>query len=107
TKLGREITVAAREGGPDPDGNFRLRLAIQRARENNMPMDNIDRAIKRGAGGGEGGANFEEIVYEGYGPNGAALMVRALTDNRNRTASEVRSVFTRGGGNLGESGCVA
>lgn len=107
TKLGREISVAAREGGPDPDGNFRLRLAIQHARENNMPMDNIDRAIKRGTGGGEGGANFEEITYEGYGPGGAALMVQALTDNRNRTAAEVRSVFTRGGGNLGESGCVA
>lgn len=107
TKLGREISVAAREGGPDPDGNFRLRLAIQHARESNMPMDNIDRAIKRGAGGAEGGASFEEITYEGYGPGGTALMVRALTDNRNRTASDVRSVFTRGGGNLGESGCVA
>jgi YebC/PmpR family DNA-binding regulatory protein len=107
TKLGREISVAAREGGADPDGNFRLRLAVQHARESNMPIDNIDRAIKRGAGGGEGGANYEEITYEGYGPGGAALMVRALTDNRNRTASDVRSVFTRGGGSLGESGCVA
>lgn len=107
TKLGREISVAAREGGGDPDGNFRLRLAIQHARENNMPMDNVERAIKRGTGGGEGGANFEEVTYEGYGPGGTALLVRALTDNRNRTASDVRSVFTRGGGNLGESGCVA
>ena len=107
TKLGREISVAAREGGPDPDGNFRLRLAVQHARESNMPIENIDRAIKRGAGGAEGGANFEEITYEGYGPGGTALMVRALTDNRNRTASDVRSVFTRGGGSLGETGCVA
>ena len=107
TKLGREITVAAREGGADPNGNFRLRLAIQHARENNMPMENVERAIKRGVGGGEGGANFEEITYEGYGPAGVALMVHAVTDNRNRTASEVRSVFTRGGGNLGETGCVS
>jgi YebC/PmpR family DNA-binding regulatory protein len=107
TKLGREISVAAREGGPDPDGNFRLRLAVQHARESNMPIENIDRAIKRGAGGAEGGANYEEITYEGYGPGGTALMVRALTDNRNRTASDVRSVFTRGGGSLGEAGCVA
>jgi YebC/PmpR family DNA-binding regulatory protein len=107
TKLGREISVAAREGGADPDGNFRLRLAVQHARESNMPIDNIDRAIKRGAGGAEGGANYEEITYEGYGPGGTALMVRALTDNRNRTASDVRSVFTRSGGSLGESGCVA
>ena len=107
TKLGREISVAAREGGADPDGNFRLRLAMQHARESNMPIDNIDRAIKRGTGGAEGGAHYEEITYEGYGPGGTALMVRALTDNRNRTASDVRSVFTRGGGNLGESGCVA
>ena len=107
TKLGREITVAAREGGADPNGNFRLRLAIQHARENNMPMENVDRAIKRGIGGGEGSANFEEITYEGYGPAGVAVMVNAVTDNRNRTASEVRSVFTRGGGNLGETGCVS
>lgn len=107
TKLGREITVSAREGGPDADANFRLRLAIQRARENNMPMDNIERAIKRATGGGEGGAAFEEVSYEGYGPGGTAIFVRALTDNRNRTASEVRSVFTRAGGALGERGSVA
>lgn len=106
TKLGREISVAARDGGGDPNANFRLRLAVQRARENNMPMENIERAIKRGAGGGEG-ASLEEIRYEGYGSGGAAILVEVLTDNRNRTASEVRSLFTRHGGNLGESGCVA
>jgi len=106
TKLGREISVAAREGGPDPDGNARLRLAIQRAREANMPMDTIDRAVKRGGGAGDG-ATLEEIVYEGYGPNGAAILIEAMTDNRNRTVAEIRNVFTRGGGSLGESGCVA
>ncbi|MCL4543088.1 MAG: YebC/PmpR family DNA-binding transcriptional regulator [Chloroflexi bacterium] len=107
TKLGREITVAARDGGPDPDGNFRLRLAVQKARQHNMPMENVERAIKRGAGAGEGGVSFEEITYEGYGPGGVAIMVRTLTDNRNRTASEVRSVLTRSGGNLGETGSVS
>jgi len=106
TKLGREISVAAREGGPDPDANARLRLAVQRAREANMPMDTIDRAIKRGGGGGDAAA-LEEIVYEGYGPNGAAILIEAMTDNRNRTVAEIRNVFTRGGGSLGESGCVA
>jgi len=106
TKLGREITVAARDGGGDPNANFRLRLAIQRARENNMPMENIERAIKRGAGGGEG-SSLEEITYEGYGAGGAAILVEAMTDNRNRAAADIRSVFTRGGGSLGESGCVA
>ena len=106
TKLGREITVAAREVGPDPDGNPRLRLAVQRAREANMPMDTIERAIKRGSGGGEGAA-LEEITYEGYGPGGAAILVQAMTDNRNRTVAEVRNAFTRGGGSLGESGSVA
>ena len=105
TKLVREISVAAREGGPEPEANARLRLAIQRAREANMPMDTIDRAVKRG-GSGEGAA-LEEIVYEGYGPGGAAILVEAVTDNRNRTVAEVRNAFTRGGGNLGESGCVA
>jgi len=105
TKLGREITVAAREGGPDPDANARLRLAVQRAREANMPMDTIDRAIKRVVGGEA--AALEEIVYEGYGPNGAAILIEAMTDNRNRTVAEIRNVFTRGGGSLGESGCVA
>lgn len=106
TKLGREITVAAREGGPEPDTNARLRIAVQRAREANMPMDTIDRAIKRGAGTGEGPA-LEEVVYEGYGPGGAAILVEVTTDNRNRAVAEIRNAFTRGGGSLGESGCVA
>ncbi|MFL5733066.1 MAG: YebC/PmpR family DNA-binding transcriptional regulator [Chloroflexia bacterium] len=107
TKLTREITVSAREGGGDPESNFRLRLAVQRARAENMPLDNIQRAIQRGAGGGEGGANFEEIMYEAYGPHGVAVLVQALTDNRNRTVAEIRSIFTKGGGNLGETGSVA
>ncbi|MCC6175143.1 MAG: YebC/PmpR family DNA-binding transcriptional regulator [Chloroflexi bacterium] len=106
TKLGREISVAAREGGPDADGNPRLRLAVQRAREANMPMDTIDRAIKRGGGSGDAAA-LEEIVYEGYGPSGAAILIEAVTDNRNRTAAEIRNAFTRGGGSLGAAGCVA
>jgi YebC/PmpR family DNA-binding regulatory protein len=106
TKLGREISVAARAGGPDPDANSRLRLAVQRAREANMPMDVIDRAIKRATAGGDAAA-LEEIIYEGYGPNGAAIMIEATTDNRNRTVAEIRNVFTRGGGSLGEAGCVA
>jgi YebC/PmpR family DNA-binding regulatory protein len=106
TKLGREVTIASRDGGGDPNANFRLRLAVQRARESNMPVENIDRAIKRGAGGGEGAA-LEEITYEGYGAAGAAVLVQAMTDNRNRAAAEIRSTFARNGGNLGESGCVA
>ena len=106
TKLGREITVAAREGGAEPEGNPRLRLAIQRAREANMPMETIERAIKRGAGSAEG-ASLEEIIYEGYGPSGAAILVEALTDNRNRTVAEIRNAFARGGGSLGETGCVS
>jgi YebC/PmpR family DNA-binding regulatory protein len=106
TKLVREITVAARDGGGgDPDANPRLRLAVQQAREANMPMENIERAIKRGAGGGEG-VVLAEITYEGYGPGGAAILVESMTDNRNRTVAEVRNAFTRGGGSLGESGCV-
>jgi YebC/PmpR family DNA-binding regulatory protein len=104
TKLGREIAIAAREGA-DPDANARLRLAVQRARDANMPMDTIERAIKRGAGAGEG-AHYQEVVYEGYGPSGVAMLVEALTDNRNRAAAEIRSVFTRNGGNLGEAGSV-
>jgi len=104
TKLGREITVSARDGA-DPMANSRLRLAISRARDANMPMDTIERAIKRGAGAGEG-SNYQEISYEGYGPAGAAVLVDALTDNRNRAAAEVRAVFNRNGGNLGESGSV-
>src|SRR5512138_3867869 len=106
TKLGREITIAARSGVPDPDANFRLRLAMVKAREANMPAENIERAIKRAAGMGDG-ASIEELSYEGYGPGGAALLVQVATDNRNRAASEVRNAFTRGGGNLGEAGCVA
>jgi YebC/PmpR family DNA-binding regulatory protein len=106
TKLGREISVAAREGGPNPDGNARLRMAVDRAREANMPMDTIQRAIQRGVGGGEG-AQLEEVVYEGYGAGGAALLIQATTDNRNRTVAEVRATLTRSGGSLGESGSVA
>lgn len=106
TKLGREITVAARQGGPNPDGNSRLRLAIDRAREANMPMDTIQRAIQRGTGAGEG-AQLEEIAYEAYGPGGAALLIEATTDNRNRTVAEVRAALNRGGGSMGEAGSVA
>src|SRR5579875_167900 len=106
TRLGREIIVAVREGGSgDPSANFRLRKAIDAARAANMPMDTIDRAIKRALGGGEG-TQLEEITYEGYTPGGAAVLVYAMTDNRNRTAAEVRNVFNKNGGNLGENGCV-
>ncbi|MEE2689838.1 MAG: YebC/PmpR family DNA-binding transcriptional regulator [Pseudomonadota bacterium] len=105
-KLGRELMVAAKEGGPDPSGNPRLRSAIATARSNNMPKDNMDRAIARGSGDSDG-ANFEEIRYEGYGPGGVALIVEALTDNRNRTASEVRSAFSKYNGNLAETGAVS
>ncbi|HEY8417435.1 MAG TPA: YebC/PmpR family DNA-binding transcriptional regulator [Limnochordales bacterium] len=106
TKLSRQITVAAREGGPDPAANSRLRLAIEKARAVNMPMENIERAIKRGTGELDG-VSYEELVYEGYGPGGVAIMLEIMTDNRNRTASEVRHLFSRYGGSLGESGCVA
>jgi len=106
TKLGREISVAARAGGADPAGNSRLRLAIDRAREANMPMDTIQRAIQRGVGSGEG-SQLEEVTYEGYAPGGAALLIEATTDNRNRTVAEVRAALTRGGGSLGEAGSVA
>ena len=106
TKLTKEIIVAVREGGSNPDTNFRLRLAIQKARDHNMPMDNIERAIKRGSGEIEGAA-WVEMVLEGYGPGGAAILVQALSDNRNRTLQEVRNIFSRGGASLGESGCVA
>ncbi len=106
TRLGREIVVAVREGGGgDPNANFRLRLAIQRARDANMPLDNIERTIKRALGGTEG-ASLEEITYEGYGPSGTAMMVQTLTENRNRTVAEVRNAFNRNAGNLGENGCV-
>lgn len=106
TKLTREIIIAAKEGGGSVDSNFRLRLAIQKARDSNMPMDNIDRAIAKGTGSGEGGA-LTEMTLEGYGPNGIAIMVNAMTDNRNRTVQEVRSSFTKHGGALGENGCVS
>jgi len=105
TKLTREIIVAAREGGSNPETNFRLRLTVQKARDNNMPQDNIERAIKRGSGEIEG-AILVELVLEGYGPSGTAILVQALTDNRNRTLQDVRNIFSRNGGNLGESGCV-
>ena len=106
TKLTREIIVAVREGGSNPEANFRLRLAIQKARDNSMPSENIARAIKRGSGE-MGGASLIEMTLEGYGSNGAAILVKALTDNRNRTLQEVRIIFNRHGGSLGESGCVA
>lgn len=106
SKLARMISVAAREGGGDPAANTRLRLAIEKAREANMPADNIERAIKRGVGEIEG-ASYEEMVYEGYGAGGVAILVEALTDNRNRTAGELRHLFSKHGGNLGEAGCVA
>jgi YebC/PmpR family DNA-binding regulatory protein len=106
TKLAREIAVAARQGGPDLDANPRLRLAVDRARDANMPKDNIERAIKR-ATGGDAETQLEEVLYEGFGPGGAAILVQALTDNRNRTVSDVRRVFTQAGGNLGEAGSVA
>ena len=106
TKLIREITVAAREGGGDPSGNTRLRFAVQTAKENNMPQDNIARAIKKGTGELEG-VNYEEVSYEGYGPGSVALMIDTLTDNKNRTTAEVRRVLTRHSGHLGEAGCVS
>ncbi|MCA3556601.1 YebC/PmpR family DNA-binding transcriptional regulator [Aestuariivirga sp.] len=105
SKLSREITVAARAGLPDPDANARLRLAIQNARAESMPKDNIERAIKKAAGGDA--ENYDNVRYEGYGPGGVAVIVEALTGNRNRTASNVRSLFAKFGGNLGESGSVA
>lgn len=106
TKLAREVTVAARAGGEDPDMNASLRLAVQNARDNSMPMDNIERAIKRGVGGGDVGS-LEEAIYEGYGPGGVAIMLQALTDNKQRTVSNIRASFNKAGGNLGESGCVS
>jgi YebC/PmpR family DNA-binding regulatory protein len=106
TKVAREISVAARQGGGDPDANYRLRLAIDKARSVNMPADNIKRSIDKATGGGDE-QQFEEIVYEGYGPGGVAVLVEAQTDNRNRTAAEVRAVFTKAGGQLAGSGAVA
>ncbi len=106
TKVIKEITIAARIGGGDPEANPRLRMAIEKAREVNMPMENIERAIKRGTGELEG-VNYEEVQYEGYGPGGVAIIVEATTDNRNRTIAEVRHIFSKYGGNLGSSGCVS
>jgi len=106
TRLAREIMVAARQGGGDPESNARLKAAIQRAKEANLPGENITRAIQKGTGE-LGGENYEEVVYEGYGPGGVAVLLEIMTDNRNRTAGEIRHIFARNGGSLGESGCVA
>lgn len=106
TKLAKEIIVAAKEGG-NSDNNFRLRIAVQKARDNNMPSDNIDRAIKRGSGELGGQDQMVEMVYEGYGPGGTAILLETLSDNKNRTVSEIRSTFTKAGGNLAQSGAVA
>lgn len=107
SKIAKEITIAVKEGGsPDPDQNARLRMVILKAKGTNMPNDNIDRAIKRGSGAGEG-ANIEEMSYEGYAPGGVAIIVDVATDNKNRTAAEIRSIFSKNGGNLAESGAVS
>lgn len=106
TKIGREITIAVRMGGADPVGNMRLKLALLKAKENNVPKDNIQRAIQKGVGALEG-SNYEDLLYEGYGPGGVAVIVEVMTDNRNRTAADVRHLFNKYGGNLGESGCVS
>jgi len=105
TKLTRAITVAARAGA-DPESNSALRMAIEKAKQERMPKDNIERAVQKGSGGGEG-TQFEEVVYEGYGPEGVALYVRALTDNRNRTVAEIRNIFNKHGGNLGGAGSTS
>lgn len=106
TIIGREIAVAVKEGGADPANNSKLRDVIAKAKANNMPNDTIERGIKKAAGDGNS-ANYENITYEGYGPNGTAIIVRTLTDNKNRTASNVRNAFTKGGGNVGTTGCVS
>lgn len=106
TKIGRELTMAARSGGGDPEANITLRMIVQKARANNMPKDNIERAIKRGTGELEG-ATLEEAMYEAYGPHGSALMIKALTDNRNRTVAEIRATLSRHGGRMAEAGAVA
>ena len=107
SKLSRAIMVAAKEGGPDPESNLALQNAVEKARSYSMPKDNIERAIAKGAGEGTDGSSFESVVYEGYGPEGVAVIVEALTDNRNRTAAEVRHLFSKHGGNLGATGAVA
>ena len=106
TRIGREIAVAVKEGGPDPNNNSKLRDVVAKAKANNMPNDTIDRSIKKAAGDANA-ANYEFVSYEGYGPNGTAIIVDALTDNKNRTASNVRNAFTKGGGNVGTQGCVS
>ena len=106
TKIGREIVIAVKQGGSDPSMNMKLKLALQKAKENNVPKDNINRALQKGAGATEG-AELETIMYEGYGPGGVAVLVEALTDNRNRTVADIRHFFTKNSGNLGESGCVS
>ena len=104
-KIGREITIAVRMGGADPTGNMRLKLALSKAKSNNIPKDNINRAIQKGLGASDG-SNYEELIYEGYGPAGSAVMLEVMTDNRNRTAADIRHLFSKYGGNLGETGCV-
>ena len=106
TIIGREIAVAVKEGGPDPANNYKLATVVAKAKANNMPNETIDRSIKKAAGDGNA-ANYESITYEGYGPSGTAIIVETLTDNRNRTVANVRSAFTKGGGNMGASGCVS
>ena len=106
TKLAKEIHVAVRQGGPDPEGNFRLKLCIQNAKSNNMPAENINRAIAKAAGAGSG-EDYEEFFYEGYGAAGVAVLCAIMTNNRNRTASEIRYIFSRNNGNMGETGCVS
>ena len=106
TRIGREIAVAVKEGGPDPNNNSKLKDVIAKAKANNMPNDTIDRSIKKAAGDGDG-VNYEKVTYEGYGPSGIAVIVDALTDNKNRTAANVRSAFTKGNGNMGTTGCVS
>jgi YebC/PmpR family DNA-binding regulatory protein len=107
TRLTREIVMAAKEGGADPDSNFRLRLAVDKAKAQSMPKDNIERALKRAAGEGKDGEVFEQVFYEGYGPNGVALIIECVTENRNRTVAEVRHALARAGGNMGEVGSVS
>ncbi len=107
TRLTREIVMAAREGGGDPETNFRLRLAVEKARSQNMPKENIERAIKRGTGESKEGNVFEQVFYEGYAPHGVALMIECYTENRNRTVAEIRHLLSRAGGNLGEAGSVS
>lgn len=107
TKLAKEIALAAKLGGGDPEGNSRLRQAVAAAKMENMPRDNIEKAIKKGIGEIDGGSAYEEITYEGYGPGGVAVLVEVMTDNKNRTVSDIRHIFTKHGGNLGETGCVS